>query len=170
MGRDYASPLVTLTRPMAPGGWRHAEKPSRCSPPPPAALPCNHLPPSHRLPWDRTEEADAARNSLEWRNIFEQLGEVGVLRRSSTIQQLRNIGGKTEDNHFLMDWMKISFESKTELLPGSYLLCVLWFKFGCFGSLWREIQLQWRHFLFLFPGGTHTHSLHYVSIPIKKMH
>ena len=81
----------------------HLLLPSRCSPPPPAALPCNHLPPSHRLPWDRTEEADAARNSLEWRNIFEQLGEVGVLRRPSTIQQLRNIGGKTEDNHFLMD-------------------------------------------------------------------
>ena len=34
--------------------------------------PCNHPPTSHQIPWDRTEEADAARNSPEWRNLSEQ--------------------------------------------------------------------------------------------------
>ena len=68
MVRDYASLLVTL----APGGLQPAENLSRCRLQSP---PSNHQPPSHRLPWDRTEEADAARNSPEWRNLFEQQRE-----------------------------------------------------------------------------------------------
>ena len=57
-------------------------------------LPSNHSPPSHRLPWDRTEEADAARNSLEWRILSEQESTGSWragLRRPSTLEEQERV-------------------------------------------------------------------------------